>query len=339
MESLLASAVEKGDFELVRVMSGEEALRQVLTQEFAVILLDANMPDMDGFETAAAIHSHPRSASVPIIFTTAYYGDEVYRLRAYQHGAVDYLVTPVIPQMLQTKVAVFVELAKKRLELQRKTRALEALNNDLRAKQLLELQRINFALETEIVERRLAEQRAHELATRDALTRLPNRRSLIERLEHAVSYASRHHERLALLFLDLDKFKPINDTLGHAAGDELLIQVAARIASHIRETDMAARLGGDEFVVLLEGLSDTADARMVAVKIVQALEQPYDIGSHRVSISASVGISLYPEHGDSMQALMSNADSAMYYAKRHAHGRIWFFQQRSDAGLSKEMNN
>jgi diguanylate cyclase (GGDEF)-like protein len=314
-------------YDIVTARSGHEALRQVLNHDFAVILLDVSMPGMDGFETAEAIHSHPRSAAVPIIFVTAYYADEINRLKGYQEGAVDYLFTPVIPQILQSKVAVFVELAKQRIELQAKTRQLEELNQDLRVQRLRDLERINAALEVEIAERRQAEQRAHELATRDPLTKLANRRSLIERLEHAIAHSNRHEEKIALLFLDLDKFKLINDTLGHEVGDELLVQVASRLNAAVRGSDMVARLGGDEFVVLLEALSDTANVSKVAKKIVQSLAQPFSIGSHSVWTSASVGISIYPHDGDSARLLMKNADLAMYHVKKQRRGSVQFFHE------------
>lgn len=144
--SLLALSsllTDRNGYEVITARSGEEALRHVLNHDFAVILLDVSMPSMDGFETAEAIHSHPRSASVPIIFVTAHYADEMHRLKGYQKGAVDYLFTPIIPQILQTKVAVFVELAKKNLQLQHQKQELEALNADLQAQRLVDLQHIN----------------------------------------------------------------------------------------------------------------------------------------------------------------------------------------------------
>jgi PleD family two-component response regulator len=267
LESLLLDAADQHLYELITAGSGKEALRQVLLHEFAVILLDVSMPGMDGFETAEAIHSHPRSAGTPIIFITAHYADELNRLKAYQKGAADYLFTPVIPQILQAKVAVFVEMAKKNMQLRIKTEELARLNQDLRVQRLQDLERINAELEQEIKERKLAEQRAHELSTRDALTNLLNRRALIQQLEHAVATSDRSGVGFALLFLDLDKFKPINDTYGHEAGDELLRQVAARLTAAVRVADIVARLGGDEFVVLIEGKSASANAARVGRKI------------------------------------------------------------------------
>lgn len=327
LESVLSDAEERNEYELMTARSGEEALRQVLNHEFAVILLDASMPTMDGFETAEAIHSHPRSASVPIIFITAHYADEINRLKAYQKGAVDYLFTPVIPKILQTKVAIFVELARKNQELRARTKELARLNLDLRVQRIQDLQRINMDLQAEIVDRKLAEKRAIELATRDALTGLLNRRSLIEQLDHAVAHAARQQQQFALLFLDLDKFKAINDSLGHEVGDELLRQVAARLIIAVRESDAVARLGGDEFVVLLDSGATADDASRVAQKIVQANARPYVIGAHRVNTSASIGVGMYPNDGTSAQTVMRSADLAMYHAKKLRRGSIQFFHE------------
>jgi signal transduction histidine kinase len=150
LTSLLTYAGKENDYEVVVARSGEEALRQVLNHDFAVILLDVSMPGMDGFETAEAIHSHPRSASVPIIFVTAHYADEINKLKGYQKGAVDYLFTPIIPKILQSKVAVFVELAKKNLQLQYQTVQLAKLNSELQEQRRQDLEHIN--------ERKLAEE-------------------------------------------------------------------------------------------------------------------------------------------------------------------------------------
>jgi diguanylate cyclase (GGDEF)-like protein len=327
LESLLLGAADQHLYELISAGSGKEALRQVLRHEFAVILLDVSMPGMDGFETAEAIHSHPRSAGTPIIFITAHYADELNRLKAYQKGAADYLFTPVIPQILQAKVTVFVEIAAKNMQLRIKSDELARLNQDLRVQRLQDLERINGELEQEIKERKQAEQRAHELSTRDALTNLLNRRALIQQLEHAVATADRSGVGFALLFLDLDKFKPVNDTYGHEAGDELLRQVAARLTAAVRVADVVARLGGDEFVVLIEGQSASANAARVGRKIEMACALPFEIGNNRLKTAASIGIALYPEDGANAQALMKNADTAMYHAKQHTSTPVQFFHE------------
>nr|WP_175041533.1 EAL domain-containing protein [Duganella vulcania] len=327
LESLLSEAADQHVYELLTAASGKEALRQVLLHEFAVILLDVSMPGMDGFETAEAIHSHPRSATVPIIFITAHYADEINRLKAYQKGAADYLFTPVIPQILQAKVAVFVEMKKKNILLRKKSEQLTRLNQDLRVQRLQDLERINAELEQEIKDRKQAESRAHELSTRDALTNLVNRRALIQQLEHAVATSDRSGAGFALLFLDLDKFKQINDNYGHEAGDELLRQVAARLTAAVRVADVVARLGGDEFVVLIEGRAAAANAARVARKIEMACALPFEIGNNRLKTAASIGIAIYPQDGVNAQTLMKNADTAMYHAKQHAAGPVQFFHE------------
>lgn len=331
LDSLLTDAASRLEYELITASSGQDALRQVLRHEFAVILLDVSMPGMDGFETAEAIHSHPRCHAVPIIFITAHYADEINRLKAYQKGAVDYLFTPIVPQVLQAKVGVFVELTKKNLQLRAQAEELARLNRDLQVQRLQDLERINAALELEVAERKLAEQRAHALSIRDALTGLVNRRALIEHLEHAVATADRNGAEFALLFLDLDKFKSINDNLGHEVGDELLRQVAARLMAAVRVSDVVARLGGDEFVVLVEGHGAAANAARVARKIGLAHARPYDIGAHRIVTSTSIGIGLYPQDGANAQALMNNADLAMYHAKQEKRGSIKFFHEELNA--------
>ena len=327
LENLLLDGAARQEYQLMTAGSGQAALRAVLRHEFAVILLDVSMPDMNGFETAETIHGHPRSVGVPIIFITAHFADELHRLKAYQKGAADYLFTPVIPQILQAKVAVFVDMAEKNLRLRRQSEELARLNQDLRVQRLQDLERINGELEQEVAERKLAEQRAHELATRDALTGLLNRRSLIQQLDHALAAAERGGTQCALLFLDLDRFKAINDRYGHEAGDALLRQVAARLSASVRTADTVARLGGDEFVVLLESPNAAANAAKVAHKIEQAHTAPFELANARVATSTSIGIALYPQDGATAQALLRHADLAMYHAKQHERGGIVFFHE------------
>ncbi len=317
-------------YQLLTATSSAEALRMVLAHQFAVVLLALSQSGMDGIATAEAIHGHPRAHALPIIFITARDGDELHRLAAYQHGAADYLFTPIIPQILRTKVAIFVELCRTNQQLQAKSEQLARLNEDLHTQRLGDLERINRELEQEVAERKQAEQRARELAVRDPLTALANRRSLLQQLEHAVVYAERNDTKFALLFLDLDKFKNINDTLGHEVGDELLRQVAARLCAAVRVSDVVARLGGDEFVILLEGSNAAADAARVARKIEAAHVRAFHINGHRVKTSASIGIALYPQDGKQAQTLIKNADTAMYHAKQHG-GNIKFFHPELNA--------
>ncbi|HEX7648052.1 MAG TPA: diguanylate cyclase, partial [Noviherbaspirillum sp.] len=333
LKTILLNAPQADQYEVFTASSGPDALRQVLEHKFAVILLDVSMPGMDGFETAQLIHSHPLSAVVPIIFITAHYADEMNRIKGFQHGAADYMISPVIPEILLAKVLVFIELERKNLQLEVQKQELAALNENLQVQQMEDLRRVNAMLQDEIAERRLAEERAHELATRDPLTGLMNRRSLAEQLEHAMMRASRVNEQLALLFLDMDKFKSVNDSLGHDAGDELLVQVASRLRAAVRESDVVARLGGDEFVVLMEGLPSYAAAAEVANKIVAAVSEPFEVCSQNLRTSVSIGIGMYPQDASSVQDLMRCADLAMYHAKQERRGSVQFFHEELNARL------
>lgn len=165
------------------------------------------------------------------------------------------------------------------------------------------------------IERQQMQLRLQHMAQYDQLTTLPNRGFLCDRLKVALSAARREQGRLSLFFLDLDKFKQVNDTLGHDAGDLLLQEVARRLKQCVRESDTVARVGGDEFVVLLRRIPSPEQAALVAEKIRSALNQPFTIDGHSLNITPSIGIALYPEHGDDEQQLLKHADKAMYFAK------------------------
>jgi diguanylate cyclase (GGDEF)-like protein/PAS domain S-box-containing protein len=183
-------------------------------------------------------------------------------------------------------------------------------------------------MHTDITERKTAEEQIKQLAFYDPLTQLPNRRLLQERLKHGINVERRDGKQLGLLMLDLDRFKAINDSLGHLAGDELLQQVAERITARLRNVDMVARLGGDEFIVLLEDIAHPKDAARVAKEIITDLTKPFCLTqSENVQIGASIGISLYPQHGDSPEILMDHADAALYQAKDAGRGCFAYFSE------------
>jgi diguanylate cyclase (GGDEF)-like protein len=177
----------------------------------------------------------------------------------------------------------------------------------------------------DITDRKSAEARISYLATRDPLTELPNRVLFNDRLEQGIVAARRSHQSLALMFIDLDRFKNINDSLGHQVGDLLLKEVAARMQACVRKGDTLSRLGGDEFVVTLEGLQQAEDAAQVAGKIIQALARPCEIAGHTLTTSCSIGISIFPEDADDDRTLMKNADTAMYHAKEKGRNNYQFF--------------
>jgi diguanylate cyclase (GGDEF)-like protein len=156
------------------------------------------------------------------------------------------------------------------------------------------------------------------LAYHDDLTRLPNRSLLYDRLDVAMTHAQRQDSHLAVLFLDLDGFKNVNDSLGHGFGDRVLVELASRVLSCVRAGDTVARYGGDEFIVLLDGVTGAQDAKHVAAKVLDAVQAPYGLDGHEVSIAVSVGVGVYPIDGTSPVELVGSADTAMYREKRRA---------------------
>ena len=172
----------------------------------------------------------------------------------------------------------------------------------------------------DVTQRKLADEQIKKLnhvAQHDFLPGLPNRTLLNDRLTQAIGMAERHHKKLAVLFVDLDLFKTINDSLGHAVGDAVLKSIAMRLRENLRHTDTVSRQGGDEFVILLPEIENTkADAALVAEKLLAALAAPHLVGGQEVYVKASVGISIYPGHGQEAEALVHSADIAMYKAKQ-----------------------
>jgi diguanylate cyclase (GGDEF)-like protein len=175
-----------------------------------------------------------------------------------------------------------------------------------------------FSVTTDITEHKLTQERIQRVAHHDSLTGLPNRLLFDDRLNQAISLAKRNSRQFALLYLDLDRFKPVNDTLGHTAGDELLKAVATRIRRQVRESDTVARVGGDEFIVILPDIAGREEAETVARKIVAVLATPFQLGSQKqsVDIGTSIGIAVYPADARDADALVKAADAAMYRAKQ-----------------------
>jgi diguanylate cyclase (GGDEF)-like protein/PAS domain S-box-containing protein len=185
---------------------------------------------------------------------------------------------------------------------------------------------------SDITDRKRAEQELRYLANYDALTGLPNRTLLSERIAHAIARARRNARKVAVLFLDLDRFKHVNDSMGHAAGDSMLKAAGARLRQIVREGDSVARLGGDEFTVVIEDISSSAEAEHVAAKIIAAFEQPLELDNgQEVVISPSIGISLHPDHGQAASDLLKFADTAMYQAKEHGRKTWMVYTEAMDA--------
>jgi diguanylate cyclase (GGDEF)-like protein/PAS domain S-box-containing protein len=405
---------------VVEADSGRAALRAVLRQTFALILMDIRMPTMDGHETAKLIRQRSQTSRTPIIFITAHGRGDVETLTAYASGAVDFIFVPVVPAVVRAKVSVFIDLFVQSEELHRSLDSIMTLNAALRdseastqavldnvadgivtASEDGRIQSLNrsaralfgyrdeeilghplalmiapahrdafrksakvqrglpleaftrarptetlgsrqdgstFPMEVEYGEMKLGDrslalafvrdisdrkaytESLEHQALHDGLTGLANRTLFGEHLLHALSSAKRTNTSLAVLVMDLDGFKQVNDTLGHDQGDNLLKQVGNRLVAALRETDTIARLGGDEFAILPGEPTDLAAAATIAWKIQQTCATEFKLNDEHIHVPASLGIALYPEHGTTMDELLRRADAAMYVAKRSGIG-------------------
>jgi diguanylate cyclase (GGDEF)-like protein/PAS domain S-box-containing protein len=195
-----------------------------------------------------------------------------------------------------------------------------------------------LAIKEDISERKVFEQKLMEQATHDQLTGLPNRFLAFDRLQQQLQYAERHHQQIAVIYIDLDNFKTVNDSMGHVVGDQLLIQVAHRIKLQLRGEDTLARLGGDEFLALVANLGhSTQDLRQVVNRLQTAMKSRYMLNNREIGVTSSLGIALYPDDGKDVVTLMSNADMAMYDAKHAGRNTFRFFTQALNAKVSDRM--
>jgi len=296
--------------DLLEASSGNEALTLCLDHEFALILLDVNMPDMDGYEVASLMGESGQLHETPIIFVTAAYADDIHRLKGYRFGAVDYIAKPVNDTILRSKVRVFLELYEARAQ--------------LRAT-LSELSERNHQLGIEMAERERAEAAIRHQATHDMLTGLPNRVLFHDRLRTAMQRAPRHGSAFALVLLDIDGFKGVNDQHGHPAGDDLLRAIAGRLNAALRASDTVARLGGDEFALVLEDVSDVDGLLHRCRELGGELAAPYPLEGRRgpfiAQVSASQGIALWAGDARNDEDLIQAADRALYKAKEDGKNR------------------
>jgi diguanylate cyclase (GGDEF)-like protein/PAS domain S-box-containing protein len=409
-ENLLAlrRLLRSMEADLIEADSGPRALALTLRHQFALILLDVQMPDMNGFEVAELLHDNPETRAVPIIFITALSKEERYVAKGYASGAVDYLSKPLDPDMLLSKVKVFLELNRKTLELKQALAELAELHQQhrllvecagegivgfdrdgritfanpmahdilapgggpLQGRHLLELlgagndaatawprnelhracqagERLrmddtilwkrdgsSFATQytvapydpdqgapggvmilQDITARKQAEQALVRLAQFDALTGLANRRLFLQSLGEALSRARRHDRQFGIIFLDMDRFKEINDAFGHLAGDDLLKVFAQRLKDCVRKEDVVARFGGDEFAILAEDIRQPDDLAAMAQKVLTLTGRPTQLNGRTVTVGTSLGIALFPRNGRIADELLHAADSAMYRAK------------------------
>jgi diguanylate cyclase (GGDEF)-like protein/PAS domain S-box-containing protein len=423
----MISVLEALGHATVEASSGEAALRAVLEQTFAVILMDVQMPRMDGYETARMIRLRDESQHTPIIFVTSHERNEAQVSDAYASGAVDFIFAPIVPDILRAKVTIFVDLFLKSRALQKSLNDVTLLSNRFRdseahtrsvlenvadgivtvsedglvescnraAGELFGYQEdeavgqafgsmiarkgagrderadtdmlrhthlgraqewigyrkdgTKFAMELDLSDvqlgsrisyiaclRDVSERERHNEALQhqalhDPLTGLPNRVLFGDRVNNGIRASSRTDEPLALLVMDLDGFKLVNDTLGHQTGDELLKLVANRLVLCLRDGDTVARLGGDEFGILLLGGGSLPGVASVVWKIQAALAPSFEIAGNTIDVRASIGITQVPEHGDNIDDLLRRADLAMYDAKRLGTGYALFASEQEAA--------
>ncbi len=422
---LTAMALRERGFDITEASSGEQALAMLHDGPPDLVVLDAMMPGLDGFDTCQALRAQPGFENMPVLMLTGL-DDEASITRAYQAGATDFFVKSPQWSLLSGRLRYLLRSSRTRLELERskaklaraqdlarmgsfdwhsatdttgarltmapecvrvfglepaahysvralmhmvpmpERRAMLRMLHDVLAHGLVlaidvpvrladERQRIVHVeaepdfneqgahigytgIVQDVTDRRVAEDRIRHLANFDALTGLPNRRQLIWRAERALDHARRMGHEAALLLIDLDRFKVINDTLGHASGDELLVEVSRRLRGCVRHSDQVldhtldtlaarshrsleavGRLGGDEFVALLPEVADLGDAERVAQRVLDAMREPIFVGGQECFVTASVGIALFPRDGATVADLIRNSDVAMYSVK--ASGR------------------
>ncbi|MBF0214747.1 MAG: EAL domain-containing protein [Magnetococcales bacterium] len=295
------------DYRVLFATGGREAMESALTNLPDLVLLDVMMPEIDGFSVCAWLRGQEATRGIPVILVTAMNDIEA-ETRGFDAGAVDFLNKPVNPAAVRARVAAHLALKRQRDD----------------------LERANAQLQEEIRQRKRLEAQLREQAEFDALTGLPNRKLFHDRLQQAVLMGERRQRNFALLFVDLDRFKWVNDTLGHDAGDVLLVEVAKRLKGVVRKSDTVARLGGDEFTIILSDILHESMAELVARKVLEQLSTPFILKSQEVAISGSVGISLYPTDGGTPHELSRNADSAMYLAKQSGRNAYHFFSEEID---------
>lgn len=312
MRRLMRATLEESGFQVMECSSGHETISCFEEHLPDAILLDVAMPGMDGFETCRKLRRLPGGEHVPILIVTGLGDDDSIR-EAFDAGATDFFTKPINWAILSHRVRYML-------------RASDALQK-IKEKQ----------------------DQIHHLAFFDHLTGLANRSLFKASLEKALLENENAEKILAVLFLDLDRFKKINDTLGHHIGDLLLKKIADRINCCIRETDAMARtnqdesisyvsrLGGDEFTILLTDLTNPRNAGKVARRVIETIRQPMELEGHDVFVTASVGISLSPSDGKKSETLMKNADTAMYYAKERGRNRLQFYKKSLNSTTTERL--
>jgi diguanylate cyclase len=297
LREIAGAMLHDAGFSVQTVASGDAAVAACALRLPDIVLLDVEMPHGNGYQACANIRALPGGADLPIVMVTGC--DDTPSIdRAYEAGATDFVVKPINWSLLMHRIRYVLRGARTVVDLRR-----------------------------EVSARKEAQAHIHRLAYFDGLTGLPNREWIHDYLAQSLTEAGHMNRGLALLYIDLDQFKRINDTLGHETGDALLRQVAERLQAGLdlngdgdeSARGRLARVGGDEFIVVLTGRTDVAQAKWAAARILSILAAPFQQESYELVVTPSIGIAMYPEHGSDAQSLLKNADGAMYEAK--ASGR------------------
>jgi diguanylate cyclase (GGDEF)-like protein len=317
----LADVLESQGYLVRKARSGEMALRAVTAAQPDLILLDICMPDMDGYELCRRLKRNSATASVPVIFLSAL-GDAVDKVKAFDLGGVDYITKPF-------QAAEVLARTRNQLLLKAAAAAVHRLNQQLEMK----VQQRTAQLEA-------ANAQLMDMAYHDDLTGLPNRTQLTQGLAKAIAQMQTDPDyQFALLFLDCDRFKLVNDSFGHAAGDALLVDIAQRLAPCLQSEDTLARFGGDEFVILLHQAADAKAAQAIAQALLDALASRFSLPQGDIFITASIGVVMSnPTQHYRTEHMLRDADTAMYCAKTAGKARYSLFDpsmQQASADLLK----
>jgi diguanylate cyclase (GGDEF)-like protein len=333
--AILARRFQRHGYRITEASDGFRALELMAAQGFDLVLLDVMMPGIDGLEVLKRIREQHSSSSLPVIMVTALAQNEDV-VKALKLGANDYVTKPVDFAVALARTETQISRKHAEEEVQRANCALQEANENLErrvAERTRELLKANEQLRIEIDQRERSEATIQHQAHHDALTGLANRVLFRKHLEEAVVRARRSGENLAVHFLDLDGFKNVNDTLGHAVGDELLRCIAGRLQKTVRDTDKIARLGGDEFAILQLAAELPSGAGVLAGRLIEAVKAPCVIDEHQIVVGTSIGIAVLRTDGLHFNPddLLKSADLAMYRAKAEGRGTFRFFEPEMDA--------
>jgi diguanylate cyclase (GGDEF)-like protein len=331
--AVLGRRFRRCGFHVTEADGGRRALELIRQQPFDLVLLDVMMPDVGGIEVLKGIREQHSELMLPVIMVTAKSQSEDI-VQALALGANDYVTKPVDFAVALARANT--QLGRKRAEeaIRAANAALSQVNEELERRvdeRTAKLFEANRQLELEMIHRERSQAKIRYLAHYDALTGLPNRVLFREQLEEAFARSKQSGETLAILFLDLDGFKSVNDTLGHSIGDALLKSIADRLRDSLGETDRIARLGGDEFAVVQVSGEQPASAAALGAKLIELASRSCVIDGHQLEIGASVGIAVSIGGNVDPEQLLKSADLAMYSAKADGRGRYRFFQPEMDA--------